>query len=313
MPNKHITRLEDIPLVAILLCTYNGEKFLREQLNSIKSQEHKNFTLWASDDGSNDNTLKILNEYRNLWGEDRLTIYAGPEKGFAANFLSLICNPHIEADYYAFADQDDIWEPNKLSHGIKHLHKLPKHRPAIYSGRTCFIDEQGKKIGYSPLFKKQPGFGNALVQSIATGNTMVMNRAARDLICEIGETPIVSHDWWAYILITGVDGTFIYDPQPTVLYRQHESNIVGGSIKLNARLKKLLSSQFKEYNTINAIALKQAYTHLSSENKLIFKRYNIIRTRAIIPRLTSISRSDIYRQTLIGNIGLLAAIILNKF
>lgn len=309
---KHPDQTPEAPLVAILLCTYNGEQFLKEQLDSIESQKHKNIAIWASDDGSSDGTLSILAEYSKRWGPDRFSICAGPKKGFAANFLSLVCNPEINADYFAFADQDDIWQTDKLSRAIEHLDKLPQEEPAIYSGRTILIDEQGNRIGYSPLFKKKPSFNNALVQSIAAGNTIVMNKAARDLTCKVGEAPIVSHDWWVYMLITGAGGTFIYDAHPSVLYRQHNDNVIGGVITFSARLQRLFTSQFKEWNTINASALKQALPHLSDENQQLFTHYNLSRTKKMTQRLIGISRSGVYRQTLIGNLGLVAATMVNK-
>jgi len=309
---KNTGQTPEAPLVAILLCTYNGERFLKEQLDSIESQKHKNIAIWASDDGSSDGTLSILSEYRNYWGANRFSICSGPKKGFAANFLSLACAPEINADYFAFADQDDIWDGDKLTRAIEHLDKIPEEEPAIYSGRTILIDEQGHQTGHSPLFKKKPSFNNALVQSIAAGNTMVMNKSARDLVCKAGETPIVSHDWWVYMLVTGAGGTFIYDAYPSVLYRQHNDNVIGGVITFNARLRRIFTGQFKEWNTINASALMQAFSHLSDENQQLFTHYNLSRTKKMTQRLIGISRARVYRQTLIGNLGLIAAIILNK-
>jgi len=311
-PSKDTEQSPEVPLVAILLCTYNGERFLKEQLDSIESQQHKNIAIWASDDGSNDGTLNILNEYSNRWGRDRFSICTGPQEGFAANFLSLACNPEINADYFAFADQDDIWQPDKLIRAIERLDKLPKDEPAIYSSRTTLIDEQGKQTGHSPLFKKKPSFKNALVQSIAAGNTIVMNRAARNLIYQAGEVKIVSHDWWAYMLVTGAEGTFIYNSQPSVLYRQHNDNVIGGVIAFNSRLKRILTNQFKEWNTINAAALNEAYTCLTHENQQLFNQYKLSRTKKLKQRLTGIKESRVYRQTLTGQLGLFAATLLNK-
>ena len=87
--------------VAILLCTYNGERYLHEQLASFQAQTHVNWEVWASDDGSSDSTLTLLEAYKQKWPSEKLSIVRGPAKGFAANILSLTCKPEIEADYYA--------------------------------------------------------------------------------------------------------------------------------------------------------------------------------------------------------------------
>jgi glycosyltransferase involved in cell wall biosynthesis len=112
------------PLVAILLCTYQGEEFLPAQLNSIATQTHRRWTVWASDDGSRDATPEILARYRIQWGTELIEVVAGPRQGFAVNFVSLICRPEIAADHYAFADQDDLWEADKLARAIAWLETI---------------------------------------------------------------------------------------------------------------------------------------------------------------------------------------------
>jgi glycosyltransferase involved in cell wall biosynthesis len=215
------------PLVAVLLCTRNGARFLEEQLNSLRAQEYKNFNLWVSDDDSEDNTNQILEQNQPLPGNIRFSLKKGPSKGYVKNFHSLICQPNILADYFAYADQDDIWQPDKLSRAIAMLERVPIGTPAIYCSRTRLIDESGDEIGFSPLFEKPTFFANALVQNVGGGNTMVMNPAARDLLCEAGDIHVVSHDWWAYTLFAGDGGTVIYDSNPSLVYRQHDNNMVG--------------------------------------------------------------------------------------
>lgn len=195
------------PKVAILLCTYHGQHYLAEQLDSFQAQSHSNWEVWASDDGSEDDTHAILEAYRQKWPEGRLSIHLGPAEGFAANFLSLTCKADIDADYYAYSDQDDIWEPDHLSRALDWLKTVPANVPALYSSRTRYIFENGFDLGFSTLFKRLPSFRNALVQSIAGANTMVFNRAARLLLRKTpSQLEIVFHDWWAYMLVSGCDG-----------------------------------------------------------------------------------------------------------
>ena len=190
------------PKIAIFMSTYNGQAYLSGQLDSIGTQTYKNWELWVSDDGSIDNTLQILKDYQNRMGDNRFFIYAGPRKGFSANFLSLVCKKNSDADYYAYSDQDDIWAPDKLQQAINWLNTISKEIPALYCARTKLVNKHGKAIGSSPLFKKNPGFLNALVQNVAGGNTMVFNRAALNLLRTAGDKiNVVAYDWWTYLLV----------------------------------------------------------------------------------------------------------------
>jgi glycosyltransferase involved in cell wall biosynthesis len=115
---------------------YNqGQHYLAEQLDSFSTQSYTNWELWASDDGSKDQTLEILEEYRQKWPTGRLSIYFGPAKGYAANFLQLTCNAGIKADFYAYSDQDDIWEKDKLERALRWLESIPENIPALYCSR----------------------------------------------------------------------------------------------------------------------------------------------------------------------------------
>lgn len=246
--------------VAILMCTYNGGKFLAEQLESILNQTHKNITLWISDDGSTDNTLEIIEQYKQKFGQNRLYLVMGPRKGCVANFLSLLCNPDITADYYAFADQDDIWYPEKTAIALEKVSKAPQDTPVLYGSRTETTDENAITIGYSKIFTKTPCFENALVQSIAGGNTMLMNHAAIDIARKAGPLDVIGHDWWMYMLISGVGGEVIFDEYPSLKYRQHGGNLTGANGGFTARLKRLnllLGGNFSKWNDVNIRTLLQ--------------------------------------------------------
>ena len=173
-----------LPSIAILMCAYQGTVHLPDQLNSIGGSQHTDWQLWVSDDGSTDDTLSVLDCYRQRWGADRLTVVPGPQAGFAANFKSLTCRPEIDADYFAWADQDDVWEPEKLQRALAWLQSVPVDVPALYGTRTLLTDAAGQPVGLSPLFTRQPDFASSLVQCIAGCNTMVFNRAARELFMQ---------------------------------------------------------------------------------------------------------------------------------
>src|SRR6266853_2992806 len=144
--------------VTILLCTFNGELFLAQQLASLERQTFKNWKLVASDDGSSDQTKSILNAFRKSFAPGKVKIIDGPRRGAPANFLSLACGKNLASDYYAFCDQDDVWEADKLARAIDVLERAGPGVPALYGSRTSLIDENGKTTGFSPLFPKPPTF-----------------------------------------------------------------------------------------------------------------------------------------------------------
>lgn len=307
------------PLVLILLCTYQGEKFLEEQLHSFESQTYKNWKVIASDDGSTDKTLLLLKKAQEKWGQGKITILEGPKKGYAANFLSLIIFSNkmkIEADFFAFADQDDIWYKDKLQRSLDLLKTKPKYIPALYCSRTQLVNENNEAIGYSALFNKTPCFQNALVQCIAGGNTMVLNKAARNLLAKTNHNDfVVSHDWWSYILITGSGGVVFYDTSPSLRYRQHQSNIVGmnaGFMAKILRIKMIIRGDFKKYNNQNIRALKQMESYITTTNKVIFNDFTRSREKNIFLRLFYFYKSGVYRQGVLGNLALIFALIFNK-
>jgi glycosyltransferase involved in cell wall biosynthesis len=302
--------------VAILLATFQGHRYLEEQLHSFLDQSHQNWELWVSDDGSSDQTLAILDDFKNKLAKNHMSIQFGPQKGFAANFLSLTCHDDILADYYAYSDQDDVWEKEKLARALSWLESVPDDIPALYCGRTRLVDKHKNVIGLSPLFDKPPNFANALVQNIGGGNTMIFNNVARKLLQATGECiPVITHDWWAYILISGCGGKVFYDSTPMLIYRQHENNLVGMNSSWSDRLKRLrmlLQGRFKEWNDANIIALESIEYRLIPENRSILEQFAAARRKSLLPRLIHLKRSGIYRQTLLGNLGLILAAVLGK-
>jgi glycosyltransferase involved in cell wall biosynthesis len=302
--------------IAILLCTHNGEKFLSEQLESICNQTHSNWQIWASDDGSNDKTLDILLSFQTLHGKERLAIVSGPKKSFVRNFLSLTCHKDIQADYYAFSDQDDIWEPDKLGRALCWLESISNTSPSLYCSRTRLVDAAGSEIGFSPLFVKPPSFANALLQNIAGGNTMVFNNAARGLLMQGGkEVSVVAHDWWTYLVITGCGGHIHFDHYASVRYRQHGGNLIGSNAQWSSRLVRvrgLVNGQVRAWTERNLKALRSLESHLKNENRLLLEDFIQAREANIIARFMLFKRTGVYKQTLLGNLGLIFAILCKK-
>lgn len=313
--NFSLTPNFDTHLVAILLCTYNGVKFLAEQLDSLEAQTHHNWVVIASDDGSTDQTLEILQQYRAKWPPGKLSIRSGPQKGFCQNFLSLACDPEIKADYYAFCDQDDVWLPEKLSIALVNIaFNQQLNIPYLYCGRTNYVTENLKSCGISPLFVFPPSFRNALVQSIAGGNTMVFNVALKRLIENAGPLDVPSHDWWVYILVTG-SGVVFYDQVGHILYRQHDGALVGGNNTYYAKTKRLImvfQGRFQDWNKKNLSALVYKSELLSELNKEVLTWFCRIGTARLMERIRILGVCGIYRQTRLGTISLYIATVFNK-
>lgn len=299
------------------MAVYNGERFIDEQIASISNQTLKHIDIWASDDGSKDASASRLRAHGKSWSRGRFEILKGPENGCAENYRSLMRRSEIEADYYAFCDQDDCWHDNKLEVAVEHLAPLGNKAPALYCGRTHLVNEHGKDIGFSPLFEREPGFRNAIVQSIAGGNTMVANRAAWKLLSESARrTGFVGHDWWSYLIVSGAGGDVIYDPVPHIRYRQHGSNLIGDNIRWRSRIlriKRLFEGQFFQWNERNLDGLKKCSDLLCDDALTVLHEFESIRSdKSQLRSLRKLARSGMYRQSIYGNLGLKAGVLFNK-
>lgn len=302
-----------MPKVAVLLCTYNGAEFLEEQLESIWRQEASRVEVYASDDQSWDDTRAILEKFKDR-PDGFLKLYEGPGRGHVANFFSLICAP-IQADYYAYADQDDVWDADKLVRATEALAAVPDGRPAIYCSRTRLMSKGGSQIGLSPLFRKPPEFSNALIHNIGGGNTMVLNYSAMQLLRAVGQVDVVSHDWWTYILVTGAGGEVIYDAEPSLSYRQHPKNLIGSNMSWRDRFQRFslaLQGRNRAWNTRNTQALQQARSWLTPENRKVLDEFCRARNARLVPRMLGMKRAGVYAQSGWGSLSLVAATFLKK-
>jgi glycosyltransferase involved in cell wall biosynthesis len=298
------------------MCTLNGARYLEQQLDSVEAQHLTIWRLIVSDDGSVDGTLDMLRERQKKWGAERLEIRAGLRKGFASNFLSLASDPTIVGDYFAFCDQDDYWFPNKLSRAIEVLTTQANNEEAnLYCGRTVYTDSSLNNIGLSPLFVHPATFRNALVQSIGGGNTMVFNTRVKHLIENTYPVTIVSHDWWLYQIVTGASGRVLYDPEPTISYRQHSNNLVGENKGFLSRLRRLswvIRGRYRSWNDVNVAALLKNKQFLARENVQILELFVLLRSARLKDRLRLIEVCGLYRQTWQGTVSLIFAAIFKK-
>ena len=300
--------------ITVLFATYNGERFIEEQLASLAAQDVPRLDVVVSDDGSIDGTLDILERWQQGWTMGTFEVRRGPGQGFAENFRFLLQTPGITDGYVAFCDQDDVWDRDKLSVALTSL--AGETGPAVYGSRTRLIDPDNKPIGHSPLFPRAPSFRNALVQSLAGGNTMVLNPAAAALVAEsCKRTGFVSHDWWSYLLVTGAGGRAIYDRVPHIAYRQHESNLVGNNSAFAARVNRVrlgMQGRFANWNDVNLAGLTACADLLDASSREIVAKFVAARANSGLPAILGLVRSRVYRQTVPGSVALWVAALLGK-
>ncbi|MCQ8278481.1 glycosyltransferase family 2 protein [Acetobacteraceae bacterium KSS8] len=214
--------------VSILLSTFNGAAYLPAQLASFGTQSWRDWMLHWRDDGSSDGTSAILRSFAEGEGKGRCVEVSGAagHLGIAGSFLSLL-RAVPPAAIVAFADQDDVWLPDKIERGVSALGALPETRPALYCSRQTLVDENLRPLGLSPHRAATPVFPAGLTQNVATGCTVMMNSAAAALVRASEAPDGTLHDWWSYLVVGAAGGVVINDPVPTVLYRQHIANAVG--------------------------------------------------------------------------------------
>ncbi|MDD3138278.1 MAG: glycosyltransferase family 2 protein [Lachnospiraceae bacterium] len=210
--------------ITVLMSTYNGESYLREQIDSILGQRDVELYLVIRDDGSNDTTLEILQSYVHL---SNVRIIEGNNVGAAKSFFELI-KIAMNSDYYAFADQDDVWDADKLSVAINMI-KNYSQIPCIYSSNTRLVDKNLRMVKVendNPLITLESAF----IKNYCTGCTSVFNRSLMNEFKIYQPEYVVMHDWWINILALSLGGESIYDFNAHINYRQHGKNVSGAEL-----------------------------------------------------------------------------------
>lgn len=211
--------------VQILLSTYNGEKYIREQLDSLINQDYENINILIRDDGSTDSTVSIIESY--AIENSSITLTKGNNIGVVASFFELIKNADLSADLFSFCDQDDVWHKNKISKAVEKISDCDEEKPILYFSRLTMTDDNLNIIKDTKI-SKYVGSYNAVVQNIVTGCTIVINK--RLLLLSLNNFPntnnVYMHDWWLY-LWASFFGQIIFDYNSYILYRQHDNNTMG--------------------------------------------------------------------------------------
>ncbi len=258
--------------VVVLLSSYQGERFIAQQLESILTQLPRGGRILLRDDGSSDNTVDRIEAF----GDSRISVTRGANVGFVRSFLALLEAVPADADIIMLCDQDDVWLPNKIERAVDHLKGLTG-QPALYCSRLQLVDKCLNPIGLSPSWPRPPSFKNALTENIVTGCTCAINRAALPLAQRYGNPELIYfHDWWLYLVLTAF-GKVVVDTQPTILYRQHAGNTIGMGAGMRRYLAifRFLSRRSWVHIMYNQIEnFRMLYAEkLSPENRRLFDRY----------------------------------------
>jgi glycosyltransferase involved in cell wall biosynthesis len=304
--------------VTVLLALYNGEKHLNEQLESLRAQKDVQWRLVVSDDGSIDNGPEMVRKFASQLVNGDVVLIKGLGKGSAWNFRHLIDQAPENSMYVALCDQDDVWLPRKLSRAVIAIETVTDSQmPVLYCSRTIVCDEALKKQRKSRKFRRPLGFANAMVENIASGNTIVLNLPAISLLKDVSRAigNVAEHDWWIYQTISGAGGQIIHDDTPSLLYRQHGRNQIGANDSIRSaltRVSMLFQNRYKNWNDCNITALSQMEKWLTNENRALLKAFSSARKECLIKRISGLISSGVYRQTIPGIVAFWVAAALGK-
>lgn len=242
--------------VCVVLASYNGQKYIREQLDSIAAQEGVEVSLLVRDDGSRDATQEILEQYQ---ATGALRWYTGEHLNVAQGFLELLRNAP-KADYYAFCDQDDVWLPDKLSAAVAMLKLEDPEIPLMYYCATTLVDEKLDFLMEHPVHENRTDLARFVMNDMS-GNTIVMNGKLKEALCAAEKPNISIHDKWCLQVCLALGGKCIGDPKSHILYRQHGKNTIGMELSFGDKVRKF----FRVIDTPHDKNLDALLVHYESE------------------------------------------------
>ncbi|MBD5104992.1 MAG: glycosyltransferase family 2 protein [Ruminococcaceae bacterium] len=254
----------DYPLIAILLSTYNGSKYLEQQINSILHQKYKNWILYVRDDGSTDQTMDIIRNFSSVHNNIIFIKDNTKHRGVTDSFMYLL--KHASAEYYMFCDQDDYWLPNKIDTTLNYIKTEYSNVPQLVATDLSLADKF-LQIKHNSMWRecnmmyKIHNLKLLEVCDYLTGCTMLFNDSAKRVILStyslIGTEFL--HDQIATISVLSNLGRITTIDQPTILYRQHDNNVIGGR-KINNRIlyrihnfRKIIIRERKRYRLAHKV------------------------------------------------------------
>ena len=259
--------------VVILMSTYNGEKYIAEQLESLLNQTYPNIKIFIRDDGSKDRTIEIIKKFQQK--SKNIFLIEGENIGFINSFFELL-NISDKSDYYAYCDQDDVWMEDKIERAVNFLEKTDVSKPALYFSNSDYYDGEMNFLATAEK-NKTYNFRNSLVECVTQGMTMVINNKTRETIIKNRPQTCLYHDWWTYMICSGF-GEIVYDDKSLVRYRRHNKSVtVEGKSKIQLfvwRVKEfLIGNSLKQIKKEIQEYEKFYSDNLTEENKKLLKLF----------------------------------------
>lgn len=253
--------------VTVVIASYNGEKYISEQIESVLNQKGVKLNILIRDDGSTDKTKEILDKYQKKYSN--IKWYTGSHLNVQKGFLDLLQESQ-ETEYYAFCDQDDVWDEDKLLIAISKLQYLDNSKPALYYCGQRLVDSNLNFISNHYIDNKRSDYTNFLISNVA-GCTAVFNKKLRDEINCVKPEFILMHDSWVFKVCLALGGTYYADREPHISYRQHNNNTIG----LNKGIKSKIH-QMKRYIYEFKIQqqVKELYKYYNMKMSTEYKEYS---------------------------------------
>lgn len=286
-----------MPIVSIFMATFNGEKYLDEQLASIFNQTYKEFRLIVTDDCSTDSTISIIKKWIRLYPNQITLIERKENSGKPQITFMQMVNQFKDTEYYMFCDQDDVWFPDKIVISLNALKKIEnKHgqnTPVLLGTEFVLTDKtlvpfrkQKKRLNYDKYCKSN----KVICYNLFTGCTVIFNHALSKIIC-IEDDPGFIHDWYI-AFVASIFGVVGIIPDATIYYRQHESNAIGYSTTMNLirLIKKLKRSLQTDYYLLAKRVYEKYSEKMDTGNQEMIRDFISIPNKGIAFRLKAYSK-----------------------
>lgn len=301
-------------MVTVLLAVFSGEKYLREQIESILNQTVSDIKIVIRDDGSTDSSPQIIDNYAQKYPEKIFVLSGAPTGSAAANFGEML--KAVDDDYIMFSDQDDVWFPDKVRKTLDLMLKTENGEndiPALVHTNLVVTDSRLKVISdsffdYQKIYPEDLSLNRLLVQNYVTGCTVMINRALKNRALPIPEGAAM-HDWWL-ALSASAFGRIATENEPTIYYRQHSGNQVGakagGGLSLFVRKIKTFGKIKEDYTATyrQAAFMLAAYKDiLDVDNKKILEEYLKLQTCGRIEKIKIINRYNFKKSTKLRVLG----------
>ena len=303
-------------MIAILMATYNGEKYLTEQIDSIISQTYTDWKLYFRDDSSNDKTVNIINEYCNKYPDKLFLIKDNLEcKSASKNFIQMLnyIAKLEKFDYFMFSDQDDVWKEDKIEKTLAVIEQENNEIPILVHTDLEVVDSELNTLSksfikYRNLDSDKKDLSHLLIQNNVTGCTMMFNKKLIEKI-NSNSNCIAMHDWWLTLIATTF-GKIKFLNESTIYYRQHSNNVVGATkaTSLSFVINRLLHSNHVK-KTLNmsieqAIVFYNEYKNcITKQQREILERFILLKNSNKLKKIYIVIKNNFLKQGLIQIIG----------